>query len=336
MKVVVSDPMFIRYADILRISGNSEDTWHFFESFDETALCHALVDADIYVGYRFTKAMAEAAASLRFIQASGAGLDRIALDALRPGVMVANTYNHERAIAEYILMVMLAFTRDLLQVDRQLRQGVWASISYNPAASLHQTLRGQVVGLVGFGHVGVEFARLAECFGIRTIAIKRSPQPELCAEYGLDFLGGPSDLPELLLRSDFVVLAAPLNEETRGMFGQEQLNQMRKSAYLINIARAALVDESALYHALTERHIAGAALDVWYNYPTEGYQAMPAAQPFHTLDNVLLTPHNSGTTEETLRRRALDFATNIERVQAGQLPLNLVHPRAAGATHVES
>ncbi|MGO4430723.1 NAD(P)-dependent oxidoreductase, partial [Streptomyces sp. MCAF7] len=124
--------------------------------------------------------------------------------------------------------------------------------------------------------------------------------------------------------SDVVVVSAPLTPETTGLIGAAELSRMRPSAVLVNVGRGLVVDEDALYRALSERAIGGAALDVWYRYPAGGHSAAPGNHPFETLDNVLMTPHSSGLTRETFARRADDIAANIGRLAAGEPLHNVV------------
>ena len=326
MKVIIADSTVTEIPEFLPTHLREKITWLICNDFDEAKLCELLVDTNIYVDFRLTAAMAKAARVLRFIQVTGAGLDKISFEALSPDVIVANTFHHERSIAEYVLMTMIALSRQLLPTDEHLRQGVWHGAFYNSALPLYDALRGRTLGLIGFGHIGVEVARLASCFEMEIMAIKSKVDADLAAQYGLDFLGGSQDLPELLRRSDFVVVAAPLTEQTWGIIGPDQLALMKPTSYLINVARAAIIDEAALYRALAEHRIAGAALDVWYNYPTDDKPTLPASFPFHQLDNVILTPHVSGSTNDTFRRRAQEAAANIERLMTGQPLTNVVRP----------
>lgn len=327
LKIVVTDPMMARHLDMLRARVNSPADWRVAD-FGSQELAGLVAEADIYVGFNFPAELARAARSLRLLQVSGAGVERIAFDALNGDVVVANTYHHERSIAEYVIMAMLALSRQLLPADRCLREGTWNNVWFNPALTPYRTLRDRVLGLVGFGHIGAEIARLARCFEMRIAAIKRRPEPELAAPAGLEWFGGPEALPKLLRGSDFVVVALPLTEETRGLIGAEQLAMMKPDAFLINIARGPIVDEAALYTALAEQRIAGAALDVWYNYtPAQGERLMPASRPFHELDNVIMTPHDSGITEETFRLRAEEVAENINRLLQNRSLSNVVYPK---------
>jgi len=141
---------------------------------------------------------------------------------------------------------------------------------------------------------------------------------------GLALLGGLEILDEVLRRADYLTIALPATAATRGLIGEPQLAAMKRTAVLVNVARAEIVDEDALYRALADRVIAAAALDVWFRYPTDAAPTQPARRPFHELPNVLLTPHVSGWTEGMLRARVQLIADNIERIARGERPENLV------------
>jgi phosphoglycerate dehydrogenase-like enzyme len=133
-------------------------------------------------------------------------------------------------------------------------------------------------------------------------------------------------LDDVLGQSDFVAITLSLSPETRGLLDERRLRLMRSSAYLINVARAEIVDEAALYRALATGGLAGAAIDVWYRYPTKPGTAPPATEPFRELPNVIMTPHVSGWTEGMLQARAKLIADNIERTASGAPPLNAIPP----------
>ena len=138
------------------------------------------------------------------------------------------------------------------------------------------------------------------------------------------FLGGPERLDELLALSDYLAITLSLSTETRGLTDARRLSLMKPSAYLINVARAEIVGEQALYEALASGRLAGAALDVWYRYPTTAGSTAPATAPFQTLGNVIMTPHVSGWTEGMIEARASVIAQNIERTARGEAPLNAI------------
>lgn len=295
---------------------------------DEAGMIAELADTDVLVSMGFTKSMAEAGPNLRLVQVPGAGLDRIDRAALRPGVHLANAYGHEAGIAEYVIGCMLAQTRAFGRIDARLRKGEWESqwAVGTPAPPLWPELAGKTLGILGFGHIGEALARRASAFGMKVCAIRR--QAKVPAPQGLSFVGGPDQLDDVLRQSDYLAITLALSPETRGLLDARRLGLMKPSAYLINVARAEIVDEAALYQALATGGLAGAALDVWYRYPTAAGPVMPASLPFHELPNVIMTPHVSGWTEGMLQARAKVIADNIERIARGSAPLNAVAPAA--------
>jgi phosphoglycerate dehydrogenase-like enzyme len=279
-----------------------------------------LGEADAIVSARFSRAMAAAAPKLRLVHTPGAGTDGLDITAIPPHVAVCNVFGHEAAIAEYVLMAMLTLNRELFQLDRGLRQGDWGD------RAPQRELRGRTVAVVGIGHIGARVARYAQALGMRVTGITRSPEPRRRDELGLARLAGMTDLPELLADADFVVLAVPLVAETTGLIGARELCAMKPTGYLINVARGGVIDEHALYRALKDHTIAGAAIDVWYRYPPDGEVCTPATEPFHELDNIIMTPHVAGWTDGTARYRWAEIADNLRRLQTGEPLLNVVKP----------
>lgn len=186
---------------------------------------------------------------------------------------------------------------------------------HTPDSPWVDSLASATVGFVGFGHIGARCWELFRAFGARGVAVTRRGDVDAVAR-GLDWSGTVDDLGTLLETADVVVVSAPLTGATTGLIGAAELSRMRSSAVLINVGRGPVVDEDALYRALSERTIGAAALDVWYRYPSEGNVAAPGHHPFEKLDNVLMTPHSSGLTRETFARRAADIAANIGRLAA--------------------
>ena len=291
---------------------------------DELGIVSMLAAVDVLVSLGFTREMGAAAGRLKLVQVPGAGLDRIDRAALPQGAWLANVYGHETGIAEYVLGAMLALTRGFARIDAALRRGAWESqwAVGTPPPVPWPELAGKTLGIVGYGRIGQGVARRARGFDMEILAMRRDVWRSAHDE--LDLLGGLDVLDEVLQRSDYVVLTLPLTPATRGLIGEAQLRAMKPTAVLVNVSRAEIVDEQALYHALAERRLAGAALDVWYRYPTDAAPTLPARQPFHELDNVLMTPHVSGWTEGMLEARATLIAENIARVSRGEPPVNQV------------
>ncbi len=182
------------------------------------------------------------------------------------------------------------------------------------------------MAIVGVGHIGQEIARRARAFGMHVIAVTRSGKPgpaELAHE-----AVAVSALDEVLPRSQSLVICCPLDDSTRGLIGTRQLGLLPPGALLVNVARAEVVDEQALYEALSRQRLGRAVLDVWYQYPKKGQSAVPPSRwPLHELANVRGTPHISAITPALLERRYGFMARNIERLQQGQ-PLDNVIFRA--------
>jgi phosphoglycerate dehydrogenase-like enzyme len=290
----------------------------------EIDILSRLAEIDVLVTMGLTTEMAHAAPRLKLVQVPGAGLDRIDRSALPDGALLANVYGHEVGIAEYVIGAMLTLTREFPRLDAALRQGEWQSqwaVGVAPPP-LWPELAGRTIGILGYGRIGQQIARRARAFNMQICAIRRDVGQSM--EDDLALLGGPDILDTVLERSDYVVVTMPASPETIGWLGEAQLRRMKPSAFLINVARAEIIDEDAIYHALSERAIAGAALDVWYRYPREPGKAAPATRPFHEPPNVLMTPHVSGATDGTLDARARLIAENIRRVAAGEVPLNLI------------
>src|SRR5262245_55760088 len=293
---------------------------------DESGILPRLVDADVLITMAFSRQMADAAPRLKLVQVPGAGLDRIDRSALQPGTQLANVYGHETGIAEYVIGAMLALTRSFGRLDGKLRRGEWESqwAVGVPPPPLWPELAGRTLGILGYGHIGQALARRARAFDMEVYAIRqqaRGARPEELA-----FLGGPEQLDEVLQRADYLAITLALSAATRNLIGERQLRLMKPSAFLINVARAEVIAQAALYQALADKQIAGAALDVWYRYPAATGPVLPADCPFHQLDNVIMTPHVSGWTEGMLQARSKLIAANIDRIARGELPLNLIAP----------
>jgi len=283
-----------------------------------------LADVEVLVSMGFSARMAEAAPRLRLLQVPGAGLDRIDRAALRPGTRLANAYGHEAGIAEYIIGAMIALSRGFSRLDAKLRQGQWESqwAIAEAAPPLWPELAGTCLGIVGYGHIGRALASRAAAFAIEVRAVRGTPTIETMD--GVALVGGPDRLDDLLQRVDHLAITLPLLPATRNLIDARRLRLMKSTAYLINVSRAEIVDQTALYQALARAEIAGAALDVWYRYPSSGEPMLPAALPFHELSNVLMTPHISGWTQGMLAARAELIARNIERTARGEPPLNAI------------
>jgi len=290
----------------------------------EAGIVAQLADADVLVTMALTAEMGRASTRLKLVQVPGAGLDRIDRSALPDGARLANVYGHETGIAEYVIGAMLALTRDFFRLDTALRAGEWQSQWSVGAAPppVWPELAGKTLGILGYGRIGQAVARRARAFDMNIWAIRRDVRRSTHDEPAL--LGGPESIGEVLGRSDYILISMPATSETIGSIDCGRLGLMKPTAFLINVARAEIINQDALYEALAKRSIAGAALDVWYRYPAKPGRAAPATRPFHELPNVLMTPHVAGWTDGMLDTRAKLIAENIRRVACGETPLNLI------------
>ena len=291
--------------------------WAYSDSILDAGLAIEVAGADVFVGGFLGPAAARAGRDLLLVQATGVGNDGIALSELRQETLVAIAAGHARSVAEHVLMSMLALSRRLITVDQGLRRGEWLGGAFVPRRDVNETLDGKRCGLIGFGAIGHEVARLAAAFGMSVAALRRHP---MLADGGcsLEWVGGFDALPRLLAWADFTVVAVPLTGETRGMIDGAALAHMPPTSRLVNVARAGIVDECDLYAALHERRIAGAALDVWYRHPGKDGAGSPADLPFWELENVVLTPHSASTTREVFDHRIALIARNVEAVARGE------------------
>lgn len=259
-----------------------------------------------------TRAMADLSSSVKLWQILGNGFDHFDLaywNQMR--IPVANCPGQFSAIplAECAVMFMLMLARRWHETQQSLRKG----ILYNP---LGLELENQRLLLIGFGASARELVPRARAFGMKISAIDvRDISLEEQREFALESVFRPEQIDHVIGGFDFVSLHLPLNKETRAMINAGRLRLMKPTAYLINIARAGLIDETALYAALTEGRLAGAGLDVLADEPKD------PNDPILRLPNVVATPHISGTTNGTSRRRAACARENVDRVASGLEPL---------------
>lgn len=292
-----------------------------FDIGDTQRLIPALADAEVVVSHIW-KSDFPAAPRLKLLQSPAAGLDLIDLPSLPPGVRVCNVVGHEQAIAEYVLMAMLALSHKLIDIATAFRdRGSWSGGGAG-GGPLHGELLGKTVGIIGYGKIGREVAKRAAAFGCKIIAVNRSPIADRGDAGEIYPLG---ELDHALPQCDVVVVAAGLGPETRGLIDARRFGLMKPTAQLINIGRASIVDEEALYQALRDERIGGAAIDVWWRYPTAAEpNARPSNFAFHELPNVLMTPHCSSATDGARDRRLGSIAANLDRQVRGESLANVV------------
>lgn len=263
--------------------------------------------------------------ALQLLQLPGAGTEGLDPERLPDGCVVCNVYEHEGSVAEYVFACLQHLTAGWLpEADAALRLGRWAYLDrtgHPPRASLC----GKRLGVLGFGHIGRRCAEIAQAMDMKVLVHTRSaPADEERAQRWprVEFVVSVAALAEA---SDYLVVACPLTDETRGLVDAEALRALGPEGILVNVARGDVVEERALYEALAGRRIGGAVLDVWYRYPGTGDDVLTGSEfPFEELDNVVVTPHLAAHTEYMVWKRWEFIAANLARFAAGEKPRNLV------------
>jgi len=288
---------------------------------DRDEATRELAHADVVLGWAVRPEDLGLARRLRWIHLTAAGVGPQLFPAMIASeVVLTNSRGlHAVSMAEHALGVILMFARKLHLARDVQRERRWTQAELVTGAPEFGMLPGCTLGLVGLGAIGTAIAERARAFGMKVLAVRRRPGRGAV----VDAEWGRERLPELLERSDFVVLCAPQTAETSGMIGAAELARMKRGAVLINIGRGALVDEPALIEALRAGRIAGAGIDVMAEEP------LPESSPLWSMPQVIVTPHVSGMGPHYWERAMELFAANLERWLAGA-PLENVVDKQAG------
>jgi phosphoglycerate dehydrogenase-like enzyme len=256
------------------------------------------------------------ARQVKWIHVLSAGVEKILFpELLGSSVPVTNGRGvFKDSLAEFCMAAILFFAKDLRRLVKSQEAGKWEQFDV-------VQIRGQVLGIVGYGEIGRETGRLARALGMKVVAVRRRTALS-AGDTDLERAYAPDQLREMLGVSDYVVVSTPLTPETRGLIGKSELSAMKSSAVIINVGRGPVIVESALIEALSERRIHGAALDVFDVEP------LPGGHAFYKLDNVLLSPHSADHVAGWADAAMNQFVDNFERFRKG-LPLeNLVDKKA--------
>jgi phosphoglycerate dehydrogenase-like enzyme len=282
------------------------------EPVDGPATPDAVARAEVLVAFGLPADIADRVPRLRWIQAIGSGVDHFPLAELdRRGILVTNAAGvAATGIAEFVMARVLQVWKDLRNMDRMQAEHRWEQ-------TFGRSLYGRTIGIIGLGAIGCEVAVRARAFGMRVIGIRRRAAPGDTSPYA-DELYGPDALPEVLGRSDIVVLAAPATDETADLIDRKALAATKPGAVLCNIARGALVDEAALVEALRAGSLGAAILDVVKTEP------LPPDDPLWTAPGVYLSPHSAVSVDGYVERILDLLADNVARYVQGRPLRNLV------------
>lgn len=288
---------------------------------DPKARLAALADTEVLYAVRFSGEDLDAAKRLKWLHLTSAGATHVLFpEMIESDILVTNSRGlYGIPIAEHVLGVMLMFARRLHDAYRFQREGRWARAEMLGRFPMIAELHSRTVGVIGLGSIGLAVAERCKALGMRVVASRRHGGAKPAC---VDQLLGSGELPELLTQSDYVVVAAPLTPETKGLIGEKELRLLKPNAFIVNVGRGAIIQETALIQALKEERVGGAGLDV-----TDPEPPAEDSELFH-LPNVILTPHYSGIRSNYWEHSVALFQPILRQYLRGEPMDNLVDKRA--------
>jgi len=292
------------------VAGHCKDTT---DIIDKAHDADALLVGDLPI----TKEVFDKLTKLKVVARYGVGFDNVDVrSATAAGVQVAITPEVMTTnVAEHTLALMLTIVRKIPMADNLVKEGKWSDPS--KWAGPIPTIHGKTVGIIGLGRIGRAVVDLLRCFGVEIIGYDPYLSPETTHKLGFRIV---PQIEPLLTESDFVTMHLPLTDQTRHMIGERELGLLKKTAFVVNCARGAIVDPKALYTALFQGRIAGAAMDVFENEPID------PTDPLLTLKNFIATPHMAFYSDDVHEKFRTEAAKEVARVLSGLRPTNLVNP----------
>lgn len=303
MKILITDPISEEGIAALR-----KEHEVVVKEMDKNELLKAVPEFDALIvrsKTKVTKEIIEAGKNLKVIGRAGVGVDNIDVPAAlaRKIVVVNSPTAATNAVAELTIGMMLAWARKLPKADRTTRAGRWAKKELEGTE-----LRGKTLGLIGSGRIAQRVAEIAKAFGMNVIAYSPHMTPDKAARMGAK----PTDINTLFKESDYLSLHIPYTKECHHIVNKERIALMKKNAVIVNCARGGTVDEKALYEAIRDKKIAGAALDCYENEP------LGLESPLERLDNVLFAPHIGASTEECQKEAGILIADQVLKALRGE------------------
>jgi len=310
MRVLVTDPLAPEAVELLRKAGHEADVKKLTPE-DLLKVIHEYDALLVRSETKVTKPVLEAAKRLKVVGRAGVGVDNIDVEAAKArGIRVVNSpAASTNAVAELTLGHMLALARKIPEADKSMHEGKWDKKAFQGFE-----LGGKTLGLIGFGKIGARVTQLAKALDMHVVIY----DPYVTAEKALQMgVARVENVMDIAPRADFVSVHVPLTPETKGLVGREFLSRMKKTGYVLNIARGGVVDEAALAEAVTAGTIAGAALDVFENEPLKD-------SPLHGIPQIHLTPHLGASTEEAQIKAGTQVVEDVLRVFRNEPPQGLV------------
>lgn len=287
------------------------------ESNKEIEITDNLEEADVFLGWYILREEFMKAKNLKWIQLTSAGVDNILFDELINSDVIVTTASgvHPKPIAEHVFGLILAWTRRINIAIRGKLEKKWNKDEIKWC----DELTGKILGIIGYGKIGQEIGRIAKCFGMKVVGVKRDVSKREDLNFYPDELLSIEKIDNVLKEADIIVISLPLTPETLDLIGERELKMMKKEAILVNIGRGRTIKEEALIKALKEKWIQCALLDVFYDEP------LPSDSPLWDLENVIITPHIAGMTPYYDERLIEIFLHNLKSYPDKNKMINVVN-----------
>ena len=282
-------------------------------------------DVEVIVSTRLSPVVAENAPKLKLLQKTGAGVDDMPFEALKEETYMANTSGSNPVpLAEGAVALVMALAKRIVPRHQTFMGG--------REGTRGVLVTGKTAGVLGMGAIGSEVAKRLKALGMNVMGLRRERNEDLRKELGIDWLGSVDELDHLMKESDFLVVTVPLTPDTEGMLGEHEFSLMKEGSFVVNVARAAIIQEKPLYDALKSGKLAGAGIDVWWQPhfwdPLWNVEDKPASKyPYWELDNVICIAHQIGSSDSQSDASLKIMVENIKRVHEGKVPDNLVNKK---------
>ncbi len=286
---------------------------------DKSDIKEILKSADAVISGPIPEKYLDMAKKLKLIQVPYAGVDEFDLNDVMEerGIMLANVHGNALSVAEHAFGLILALAKGIVRNDRDLRRGYWHGwMSREP----NMELEGKTLCIIGLGSIGREIAKFGKVFGMNVIGVKKTVQNV----ENVDRVFSNKEIDKAIKDADFIVIAVPTTEETKGFVDKNMLEKM-KGKYLVNVARGNVIDEAALFVALKNEVLKGAAIDTWWVYPEKPYEyRYPSHYPFWLLDNIIMSSHTAGYSDGSIRKNWTEAVKNVVNFFAGKPLKNII------------
>ncbi|MEA2070143.1 MAG: 2-hydroxyacid dehydrogenase [Asgard group archaeon] len=287
-------------------------------------------DAEILMGpYVTDEILSKNVGKLKLVLIPWAGVERVDFELIKKyNVPIANSHGNARTVAEHAITLMLTASKNIIHHDQLLRKGDWSS-RFKKKHSI--IIQGKTVGLLGFGSIGTEIAKLLQGFDVKIIACRNSPEKTTKEQALLiEKVYSNNNLHTFLKQSDIVINSLPLTEDTKSLLAENEFEAMKENVVIVNVGRGPTIDEDAFFKYLKNGKIFVAGLDPQWHYPPRGEDKQPphypSVHPIHEFDNVVLSPHRAADTGHYERTHWDDVVENILHVYKGKKPFNLIDP----------